>query len=132
MLIHVLKFIHLLATLGLLGLAIACLSLVSSKKFDLITRLNKIMLALVLFAMLTGTFLVIPKHFTFHTPWIQAAYFFCVIFFLGVLILILTQKHCKQRWAWYLSYLLLIGILIGIVHDAVTKSTFLISIHKGL
>lgn len=125
MLIHVLKFIHLIATLGLLGLAIACLSLVASGKFDLITRLNKIILALVAFAVLTGTFLVIPKHFTFHTPWIQAAYFFCVIFFLGVLILILAQQYRNQRWLWYLSYVLLIGILIGIVHDAVTKSTFL-------
>lgn len=133
MLIHFLKFIHLLSTLGLLGSAIFCLALVCSKKFtavnlnypDLLTRLNKIMLVLAFFAMLTGTFLVYPKHFTFHTPWIQAAYLFVMLFSLGVLSLLLLKKKREQRWLWCLSYLVLIFILIGIIHDAVTKTTFL-------
>lgn len=125
MLIHVLKFIHLIATLGLLGSAVVCLSLVATKKFDLITRLNKVMLALMVFTVITGTFLVIPKHFTFHTPWIQAAYVFCTLFFVGVLLLIFLKKYVEQRWLWYSSYVFLILILTGIVHDAVTKTTFL-------
>lgn len=124
MLVNVTKFIHLIATLGLLGLAISCVALVGSKRFDLITRYNKIMLALTCFAILTGTLLIYPKGFTYHTPWIQAAYIFSTIFCLGLLLLIYLHKY-QQRWLWCLSYLLLIIILIGIVHDAVLKTTFL-------
>lgn len=133
MLIHFLKFIHLLLTLGLIGSALTCLALIGSKQFssvhfdsqNTITRLNKMMLLLALLVMLTGTFLVHPKHFTFHTPWIQAAYVLVLIFSLAIASLILFKKNLKQKWLWRVTYLCLIIVLIGIIHDAVTKTTFL-------
>lgn len=132
MLIDLLKFIHIIFVLGLLGAVGYCLYLVGTKRFamfhfnqgDPITRLNKIMLYLALCAILTGTFLVYPKHFTFHTPWIKAAYvlvgFFCLV--MGTLIFFKKKRH--KRW-WRLIYLVMLILLVGVTHDAVTKSTFL-------
>lgn len=127
MLINFLKFIHVLLILSLLGSAIYCLILVSVKKSDHITRLNKIILALGFFAALTGTLLVIPKHFTFHTPWIEAAYILIGIFCFGILFLAFLKMKgiLNHRWLWLLLYGVLVIILIGIIHDAVTKTTFL-------
>jgi len=132
-LIEVLKFIHLLLTLSLLGSTLFCLILISLKKRvlihsphdDIIIRLNRIMLWLLVFAVLTGTLLVYPKHFTFHTPWIKAAYL--LVFLFGTLVSLLTTFRKKNMWRWStgLGYLMLIMMLIGIVHDAVTKTSFL-------
>jgi hypothetical protein len=141
-LVFFIKFIHLLLTLGLLSSAIYCLIVIGSRQFATrvssrqnLFRLNKIILILGLFAMLTGTLLVIPKHFTFHTPWIQAAYVLLMIFGLGIASLALLKKKRlfqkdrvisrKERLGWQVAYLILIIILIGIIHDAVTKTTFL-------
>lgn len=132
MLIHFLKFFHVLITVGLLGSALYCLILIFSKKaapahcvqHDQVTCMNKIMLLLLVLAMLTGTFLVYPKQFTFHTHWIQAAYFLSLLCIFGISLLILFKKKIKMRSVWMFSYLVLIVILIGIIHDAVTKSTF--------
>lgn len=134
MLIDVLKFIHLLLTLGLLGLTLFCLILTIHKKavfkqpenHNLITTLNRILLWLLGFALLTGTLLVYPKHFTFQTPWIQAAYvlvFICGVL-IGIVLLFFKQKR-KWFWLWGMVYLILLLLLIGVIHDAVTKTTFL-------
>jgi len=93
------------------------------------------MLVLCLFAMITGTLLVIPKHFTFHTPWIQAAYLLLLCAGLGIFSLILLKKKRilkkgnepfsrKERAVWQFAYFVLAIVLIGIIHDAVTKTTF--------
>ena len=126
----VLKFIHLLLTLSLLGSTFLCLFLVSFKKNTFIfseqnKNLNRIILWLLVFAVLTGTLLIYPKHFTFHTPWIQAAY--VLVFLCGALVSLLMSLNKKRKWPWLwsISYLLLALMLIGIVHDAVTKTTFL-------
>lgn len=134
MLVQLLKFTHLIFTLALLGSAISCLILVGSKKFantpfhqsHIITRLNKAMLLLGLFAGLTGTLLVQPKNYTFQTHWIQAAYIFLTLFGLSIASLIFLKKKNIPRWIGIVAYLILLAILIGITHDAVTKSTFLI------
>lgn len=133
MLINFIKFIHILFTLALLGSTTYCLIVVSSRKFsripsvsrDTLTFLNRMMLWCATFAILTGTLLVYPKHFTFHTPWIQTAY--VLVFILGSLVSILLAVKKKQRirWLWWSSYAFLLMILIAIVHDAVTKTTFL-------
>ena len=134
MLIAVLKFIHLLLTLGLLGSAVCCLLLAGLQKFsaysiqtNLLTTLNRTMLWLLVFAAVTGTLLVYPKHFTFHTPWIQAAYL--LVFLCGTLISLLLALREKRQWASFspVSYLCLLVLLIMVVHDAVSKTTFLIS-----
>ncbi len=127
MLIDIVKFIHLLLTLSLLGSTFFCLILISFKKQDeRVVRLNRLMLWLLLLTLLTGSLLVYPKHFTFKTPWIDAAYLL-VFLFGGLISLLLTLKRKKYYWKplWCVSYVLLIVVLIGIIHDAVTKTTFL-------
>lgn len=133
--INLLKFTHLLFVLGIFSLAIYCFALIGSKIFlikntnthDKFNYLNKIMVVFCVFAMLTGTLLVYPKHFTFHTPWIQAAYLFTFIvgFSAVSFILFKMQREEGYRWVWRLAYLVLISILIVITHDAVTKTTFI-------
>jgi hypothetical protein len=113
--IHLLKFTHLILTLGLLSLVF----------FHFLFRdmkyLKKIILWFALFAMLTGTLLVYPAHFTFHTPWIRAAYVFAVVFVTGIIV----KDRLKTAWMRICVYLMLCAILVLIVHDAVLKSTFL-------
>ena len=126
MLIDVLKFIHLLLTLSLLGSTFFCLILISLKnRSEILTRLNRIMLWLLVLTLLTGTLLIYPKHFTFHTPWIKAAYL--LVFLCGTVLSLLVILRKKRISNWYrgASYLLLILMLIGIIHDAVTKTSFL-------
>ncbi len=133
MFVSILKFIHLLFALGLLGLAICCLVLISSKKslivsevqINLFTSINKIMLGFALFAALTGTLLVYPKHFTFHTPWVIAAYLLVIVFCLLISVLLILKNKQRQHWLWWWIYTVLPILLIVMVHDAVTKSTFL-------
>ena len=108
MIIHFLKFFHLLFALGLLSGVIYCCA---------VNKINKILLVLCFFAALTGTFLVYPKHFTFHTPWIQAAYLLTLIVGIGIFFLMTT----KNKWRFF--YFLLIMLLIFITHDAVMKTT---------
>jgi len=124
--IDVIKFIHLLLTLSLLGSTFFCLILIYFQQNDLIKRLNRIMLWLLVFAVLTGTLLVYPKHYTFHTNWIQAAYI--LVFLFGTLLSLLAVFRKKRPWRWLsgISYFFLIILLIVIIHDAVTKTTFLL------
>src|SRR5437762_1129139 len=96
MIIDILKWLHLLLTLSLLGSTCFCLVLVSRKQFDNIHKLNRLMLWLLLFALLTGTLLVYPKHFTFHTPWIQSA--FILVFLFGTLLSLLMPLQKKYHW----------------------------------
>lgn len=130
MLINLVKFIHILSILGILGSAFFCAALLASKKFlatnsnQHIYFLNRAILYLSTLGIITGTLLVYPKHFTFHTPWIQAAYLFMVIFSLGILFL--QKKMQLPRLIKLFTYLILIVILIGVIHDAVTKSTFIL------
>lgn len=133
MLIHFIKFIHVSLSLMLLGSAVFCLVVMISKKFataqlsrfDIIFQVNKLILLFAIFAMLTGTFLVYPKNFSFHTPWIQAAYLLGFIFCLGILFLIFFKKKIKNKIIWFCLYSFLLAILIAITHDAVTKTTFI-------
>lgn len=124
MLIYFIKFIHLLCTLGLLGIVGYCL--VSRIKQSVFPRtLNKLMLLLAAGAAFTGTLLIYPKHFTIHTPWIKAAYVFVFAFVLGLVFLIKTQNHVKLARFHPIIYVALLVILVCITHDAVTKTTFL-------
>lgn len=123
MIIYLLKFIHVIAALSILGLSIICFILIDKK--NLITFANKIILSFTVFAILTGTFLIYPKNFTFHTPWIQAAYLLTTIIACVMLWFIYFKNHLKDRWLGRIVYFVLILILIFVVHDAVTKTTFI-------
>lgn len=133
LLTNILKFVHLLLTLGLLSSTIYCVTQVVSKQWSLadgiMLRMHKGILVQIVLVAITGTFLVYPKGFTFHTPWIQAAYIFITLFTLGILSLIFFRKKIKYSWMGCLVYLVLMAILIGIVHDAVMKETFIFNLH---
>jgi hypothetical protein len=112
MLIHLTKFIHVLLALSLLITTFFCLASNSIKN-------HKLILILSLVAAITGTLLVYPAHFTFHTPWIKAAYVLLGIFTL--VILGLMRFKLKK-----ITLIILLAILlIFIIHDAVTKTTLL-------
>lgn len=127
MAIDLLKFLHLLFALGLIIALIYCVFFLSRKDY-LTARLHRPMIYLSVLAMLTGTFLVYPKQFTFHTPWIQAAYFFVLLLWVGLaFISYFKRKNNTPVWVLRLIYASLLLILIIVTHDAVTKTTFLIS-----
>lgn len=124
MLIHFVKFFHLLFALGLLTIVMRSAILTGPNQSQ--TRRDKVMLGLALFALITGTLLVYPKHFTFHTPWIQAAYVLVILFCVAIVGLIyLKNKQTSRLWLVNLSYFVLAVLLMFVVHDAVTKTTFL-------
>lgn len=130
MLTNLLKFFHLIFTLSLLGSTVYCLILTLFKQHNAeigiyIRQLNHFMLLAGALALVTGTFLVYPKHFTFHTPWIKAAYALVFSFLLGVAWLASNKNRHKSRWLTRGIYFVLLIILSLIVHDAVTKTTFL-------
>ncbi|MCD6038786.1 MAG: hypothetical protein K0S27_186 [Gammaproteobacteria bacterium] len=123
MLIEILKFAHVLLALGLLGLTSCCFIAGGSKHYPILSVLNNILLYLSFFALLTGTLLVHSKHYTFHTAWIQAAYFF-LTFFIFIISLLILKKNNLPRWLYPGVYLFLIILLIIIMHDAVRKVAF--------
>ena len=124
----VIKFLHLLCVLSLAGIIVYCLSVVSAKKFAInpahqqikIQHLNRYLLLLATGALATGTLLVYPKHFTYHTIWIQTAYALLALF-VGVLLVMLGMRQGFTRGGWRVIYVLLALILITAIHDAVTK-----------
>lgn len=120
------KFFHLLCVLSLSVSVVFCLALASQKKYDMIFRINKTMLVMMPFAMLTGALLVFPSHFTFHTPWIRAAFLLASSFIFAIVLLLFLQKK-KNHLGLQMIYLFLAVILILTIHDAVTRSTFLLA-----
>jgi hypothetical protein len=136
LLIDIIKFIHLLCVLGLLGCILCCVRLVSRSRnvnFTILkstlNRFNLSVLALSVIAMMTGTLLVYPKHFSFHTPWIQAAYLCLMVFCAGIGLLGIKLRKITMTLKSYsilnFSYLLFFMILLLIIHDAVTKTTLI-------
>ena len=124
MLTHFIKFLHVFIALGLLGLTFLCFALNGPQNLTKEVRFNKILLILAPFALITGTLLVYPKQYTFHTHWILAAYALLGIFCSLVIFALLLQKKFTSQWLWKTLYFILLGILILIVHDAVTKTSF--------
>jgi uncharacterized membrane protein YozB (DUF420 family) len=135
MLINFIKCLHVILALSLLGTLIYSLFVVSSKKFALasswqhhnIRRLNRIMMWVSLFALVSGILLVYPSKFNFHTPWIQVAFAGTVLFagVIGVMNYLKKKFIFSQRWVWLVTYAALILILMLVIRDAVTRSTLL-------
>jgi uncharacterized membrane protein YfcA len=124
MIVYITKFIHILIALGLLGITVYCVTYLRSVNTKKTVQLNKIILILSALALVTGTLLVHPKHYTFHTHWIQAAYLLLAIFCIGIISLLYFKRYLKSAWQTRLIYLFLTMILVFITHDAVTKTTF--------
>lgn len=91
------------------------------------------LLWLLLLVALTGTFLVYPRHFNFHTHWIVAAYLLVIL--CGALLLYLYRQQrrlaqgnshysflslCVERASLFLSTF----VFLVLIHDAVLKQTF--------
>jgi len=70
-------------------------------------------------ALLTGALLIYPKHYSFHTPWVQMAFIIVSIFILGIIVLFFYKK---MDHAFFYSILLVLLILIS--QDAIRKITF--------
>lgn len=121
--INIIKFAHILIALSLLGLTSYCMTLTSAKQRTRLIFFNKSLFIISFFALLTGSLLVYPKHYTFHTHWIQAAYLLIIIYGMMIGFSILYMKRIAQAWVWRCVYGVLIFILILIIHDAVTKHT---------
>lgn len=115
MLVYFIKFLHILTALSLMGVVLLG---ITNQKFHF---LQKIFLILGFIAFISGSALVYPSHFTFHTPWIMAAYLLLGTF---ALITLLLKKIKNIKIATGL-YILLFFILTFVIHDAVLKSTFL-------
>ena len=88
--------------------------------------INQTLLWVTSLTMSTGALLVHPKHFSFHTPWIQAAILLSSTYLVGLFLLILYPP--KKRGGLMAAYLLLWTLMVLITHDAVNKTTF-ISLH---
>lgn len=113
--------------LGVLGSTFSCLVLIASNNSawqNTVSRFNKALLCFALLAMTSGTILVYPKHYTFHTPWIMAAYLM-VLIFVGVVLMLMMLKKKSVRWLWMGVYLFLLLPLVVLIHDAVSKTTVL-------
>lgn len=126
MLIHFVKFFHLLSALGLLGIVFLCWNLCRApyhSRFRGNDFLHRMLFALSLIALITGTLLVYPKNYTFHTPWIKAAYLLLSLFI--IIASLLNMRKLKNKQLLLGIYSLLIMMLLIVAHDAVRKSTFL-------
>ena len=117
MAVYFIKFFHLLFAMGLLG---TVAFLFYSKN---IRPWYKILFCFSFFALLTGTLLVYPAHFTFHTPWIKAAYLLLSMFIAGLVGLFLYPIKNKKLTKFI--FLILFLLLLLITHDAVRKESFI-------
>lgn len=124
MLIFFLKFFHVILALSLFGLLFYSIKTIGTKKFSS-QFFHRGTVGLVFLSLITGTLLIYPKHFTFHTPWINAAYLLVFIFLVGIFFLKKLQQKIIPRIILQIGYLSLFILLMVVVHDAVTKTTFL-------
>jgi hypothetical protein len=133
LLVALIKCLHLVLTLSLIAAIIYCVMLVTAKKFALnntyhqhkIHRMNRTILGLAALAVLTGTLLVYPRHFTFHTLWIQTGYVLVGLFIsmVALLIWVAKKKYTLAPHTWLMMYLFLALLLVIAIHDAVTKTS---------
>ena len=137
MIFAVIKFLHLLCVLSILGIVVYCCAFMTTKRWrrrphqhpsrQRFYQLQRLLLILMLLASVTGTLLVYPNHFTYHTVWIQTAYALvavCVLIIAGLLAYA-KQARLAQPRLWLCAYCILGLILITAIHDAVTKNPFI-------
>lgn len=127
--INLIKFIHMLCTLSLLGGTLYCFVHTAKTRSLATSTMHRTILYIGTFALLTGTLLVYPKHFTFHTPWIQAAYILVVSYLsiIGLMSRYRGKLIFKYHGIILTIYFSLIVLLVLVIHDAVTKTTILLS-----
>lgn len=125
MIIEILKFLHLLFALTLFGLVLFNFSTqLSSRKMSLSYKTDYFSLVVVLLLFITASFLVVPKGYTFATPWINTAFTLLTVITIQLFLSVYFKKKKSMLKKFLLAnYGIMIIILIMIVHDAVTKHT---------
>ena len=121
--ISILKFIHVLCVMGLLSLSAYCV--VMKPSFMKIHRVPLYLLGMALFALITGTLLVHPKQFTFHTPWIQTALVSTILLCTTMIVFTVFFARTWKSFGIKVFYLVLLITFIAIAHDAINKTSFL-------
>jgi len=133
------KFLHLLVAVTLIGFIIAHAALAincyrqpaspSSHTITFMRRLHLSCITLIFSQVVLGSVLIYPAGFTYHTPWIIAAYLLLgLITLLGLLNGRLTKTLTHARAAFKLkTFVVSNGLMLIcfylIVHDAITKHT---------
>lgn len=120
MIVSLLKTFHLFCTLGLLALT-AFSSVKSFTAAPNNTQRDTLSLILIPLAYVTGVFLIYPKGYTFQTQWIIAA---LTAVPLAFVLLLAKRLWLKGKVAQRIIDPVILVLLILVVHDAVTKSTF--------
>lgn len=140
--VDIVKFLHLLLVLGLVGSLVASyyFSCVSFRRADISLKqatmryalmIDRISFICMFFLFATGSMLVIPKGFTFKTPWINAAYILLTVaaglqvWLYKIKQRLLDRGQFKVTIIMHSVFWLTVVIYIGIIHDAVTKMTYL-------
>lgn len=141
LLINIDKALHILCVLALVGLMLMSQAsiLYSQLKhqpefliqdLNWAIRLDEWLLFLIPLLYLSGALLVIPKGYQFTTPWIDAAFIFlAIIFFLILLSRYLKCLALASRRSLLCLHLVYVAIWLicsFIIHDAVTKQTWLV------
>ncbi len=123
--VYLLRFLHILCVLGLLGLTSVCIIGIPWRKPDI--RWLWGILVLGCCAMVTGTFLVFFSKFNFASPWIDAAYILTAAVLMGFSGLFWLHKHNPTSGSirWPFASVVLLLLFIGVIYDAITKTTFL-------
>ena len=146
--LHTLKFLHLfLGTLFLGGLLFSSIflsyfiavknqvKLLSLLKFSFI--LDGFFAIIIINQFVTGSLMVHKTHYTFETPWIDAAYIFLSLtaVLLGCTFLIKLNHYrailinqaiaFKFKKTFFCLSFLIIAIIIFIIRDAILKTTLL-------
>ncbi|MCW5589554.1 MAG: hypothetical protein KIT27_07820 [Legionellales bacterium] len=146
MIIYLEKYLHVILAMSLFGACVLAYGLsvfnwreasIAHRQFynNFLQQLDYFIYGVIVLLILTGTLLVYPKGFTFHTPWIIAAYFLLGINSILLFLTAYLRKKAEvqqQRWqsislGMWLTYhalqIILIVSFVLIIHDAVTKQT---------
>lgn len=96
-----------------------------------------ILLIFIFLIFITGTLLVKDEHLAFFTPWIQSAYLLLTLTFVSCTIIywiktynykqlsIDTNYSFKGKFVYHFFNIAIFVFIVFIVHDAVTKQTYL-------
>ncbi|MBB71599.1 MAG: hypothetical protein CMF50_04320 [Legionellales bacterium] len=125
--ISLIKFLHMLCIFGIIGIVSGRLFLAQRRFAELdhiAGRLDWTLIALLVFGGITGSLMVLPKGYQFTTPWIMAAFIFVGLAIILAAFALKTNKK-PSKWLSNIAYGMLLVIIVSIIHDAVTRQTFL-------
>lgn len=134
MTVALIKFSHLVLALGIFGMLVCCM--LATFKQHLVTYNNQTLINIELgivimmgIGMVTGALLTYPRGFTFHTPWIRAAFELLTVSIVMLGLQILWRRKATispvRQGLFRFNYVLILVMMILVIHDAITKHTWL-------